>query len=552
MLKSLYINNYALIDKLELDFNSGLNVITGETGAGKSILIGALGLILGNRADKAVVNSKINKKCIIEGVFNNISESVANLLREHDFDIDDELNIRREITFSGKSRAFVNDTPASLQQLKAFASLLIDVNSQNQTYIFKKSENQLAILDDLAETSEELDSYSKSFSEWKQAKKSLQELLQREEEAQKQYDFIKFQFEELEEAGLQKGEEEGIRADLLWMDNAETIKQAVHNSSQLLSENDNNIVANLGLTLAELQPLQAIHEKYSTLFDRLNSSLIEIQDIANECEQLNESADFEPEKHSILQERLDLILSLQQKHRMQSVSELVDYKNELDNQLLDYANMSDQIAEIREVSDKLEKIVEQKANMLSEKRIKSIPEITKKIISSLKNLGMKNSDFEVNISKLTNYGQTGIDMVDFLFSSNKGHAVESISKVASGGELSRLVLSLKSLLSSNRSLPTVVFDEIDTGVSGDIASKVGVVMQQMSQTMQLITITHLPQIAAKGDFHYKVFKKDVDNVTFSGIKLLDKKERKKELALMLSGNSESKSALKMAMELMEK
>ncbi|MCK5846602.1 MAG: DNA repair protein RecN [Bacteroidales bacterium] len=550
MLKSLYINNYALIDKLELDFDSGLNVITGETGAGKSIIIGALGLILGNRADKNVVNKNTNKKCIVEGVYDKLSEKVIVLLTTNDFDVEDVLRIRREITAEGKSRAFINDTPASLSQLKSFATLLIDVNSQNQAYIFKKPEFQLSMLDDLAGTNSEMDAYTVKYKKYSELRKKYNSLIEKEKEAQKNQDFIKFQFEELELASLISGEEKQIRSELQLMDNAELIKETLYLTTQKLSENDANIVSDIEMVLSELQSLQQIHSKYVELYERLNSSLLELKDVAAEYGYLNENTEFEPEKHTQLQDRLDMILHLQQKHGLHSVEELIEYKDVLDSQLLDFGTLSQEIEMVNAEVSKSYKIVESAAAVLSKKRLRAIPMIKKRIVLGLQDLGMKDANFQISVNILENITAVGIDAVDFLFSSNKGHKADSVAKVASGGELSRLVLTLKSMLSVNKNLPTVIFDEIDTGVSGDIATKVGNVMQKMADNMQVITITHLPQIAAKGSAHYKVFKKEIEDVTYSDILLLSKEQRSQEIALMISGDANNESALKMAEELM--
>ncbi len=550
MLQSLFIYNYALIDELSLDFNSGLNVITGETGAGKSILIGALGLILGNRSDKSVVNRAINKKCIVEGVFNNLSSKINALLSDNDFDVEEELHIRREITITGKSRAFINDTPANLNQLKSLAALLIDVNSQYQTYEFKKPNYQLSVLDNLAETTETMEEYTILYQDFLSKQKLIEKLKQQDVEAKKEFDFVKFQFEELQTAELRIGEEEEIRNQLTILDNAELIKQSLHQSTILLSQNDENVLGYLEQVLALLQPIQGLHYEYEQLYQRLNSSLIELQDVASECEQLDENMEFEPHKLAELQERLDVILHLQQKHRMQSIEELIEYQDKLDNQLQEFDGLSDNIEKLQKELKQIKSKAETKAAVLSKKRLGSIPRISKKITTGLRGLGMKDAEFQVGVQIIDEIGPNGLDAIDFLFSSNKGHEVDSMLKVASGGELSRLVLTLKSMLSANRNLPTVIFDEIDTGVSGDIATKVGVVMQQMADNMQVIAITHLPQIAAKGDFHYRVFKKEVDNVVFSDIEILNSEQRKQQIALMLSGDADSKSALNMAEELL--
>jgi len=549
MLKRLYIQNYALISKLNLDFNEGLNVITGETGAGKSILIGALGLILGNRADNRSINSN-NSKCVIEGSFDSSSKLVLSFLENNDLDIENELQIRREINKNGKSRAFINDTPVSLSTLKELSSLLVDVNSQNQSYIFRNSDFQLAMLDDLSESIEVLQEYKELYTDFKAKKKLLKNLVAKEEESIKHKDFIQFQFDELSEANLTDGEDVELKSKLEWMDNAEMIKQTLFETTQSLSLGDEAMITKLELIISQLSSLNKFQEKYYELQQRLDSVLIELQDIAAEYESMFEETEFDPQQHIIVQERNDLVIRLQQKHRKNSVTELLTVLSDFEEELQSIDNVSDGIIALKLEINEIEKKLKKVANKLSAKRKKAISSIEKKIRESLHSLGMKDAIFVIEIKQSEVFTESGIDVVNFLFSSNKGHSPDLVSKIASGGELSRLVLSLKALYSSNKALPTVIFDEIDTGVSGDIASKVGSVMKQMSENMQVIAITHLPQIAAKHDWHYKVYKKEVDGITHSDIKLLNTNESIEEIALMISGDSQSKQALKMANELM--
>lgn len=550
MLKKLYIQNYALIDKLDLAFNAGLNVITGETGAGKSIIIGALGLILGNRADSSAMKNQ-KSKCVVEGIFDSLGDNVISFLKENELDIESELFLRREISTTGKSRAFINDTPVSLAQLKELSIILVDVNAQNQTYIFKDSEHQLAMLDELSDNKNLLLEYQQAYNNFIKQKKHLNDLRRQEEEALQQKDFLDFQFNELAEANLQANEDEQIKSELDILNNSETIKNQLFIASQTLSEGDDNIVAQIENLLMQISSLGNFHDDYLELDKRLKSALIEIDDIASEYERLNEEADFDPQHHAELLERIDIIIRLQQKHRKNDVNELLEFQNELDSQLQAFVSIGEQIIKaeesVRHIENKLSKL----AKKLSTKRKKSIPSIEKSIVSSLHNLGMKDAIFVIDIKSSSDFTSTGIDKVNFLFSSNKGHKADFVAKIASGGELSRLVLSLKSLLSANKSLPTVIFDEIDTGVSGDIASKVGQIMKQMADNMQVIAITHLHQIAAKANWHFKVYKKEVENITLSDIKLLNSEDRLKELALMISGDSESEQAIKMAEELLK-
>ncbi len=549
MLKKLFIQNYALIDHLELDFQDGLNVITGETGAGKSIIIGALGLVFGNRAD----NSSIDKqkgKCVIEAYYNTYGEAVLSFLQQHDLDIETELTLRREIAVTGKSRAFINDTPVTLANLKTLSTLLVDVSSQDQTVIFRDKEYQISIFDDLANTNLLAEKYLACYNDYKKQQKQLDMLVEQEYKAKQQQDFIQFQFDELFNAKLINGEEEKIKTALEWMDNAEMIKQQLFSASESLSKGEDNIIEKIEALLSQLRGIRNFKNQYADLEDRLQSALIEIQDIAFEYESLNEMTEFNILEHNDLKDRMDMLLSLMQKHRKQSVEELLLLQNEFEEQLLAYSSIEQQIEIAKQNMLAIELKLKKSGKKLSDKRRKEKKTIEKRIEQKLHALGMKDAVFVIEMDSTEHFAASGMDNIDFLFTSNKGHQVDRVSKVASGGELSRLVLALKSLLSKNRNLPTIIFDEIDTGVSGDIAAKVGELMKQMSVDIQVIAITHLPQVAAKADWHYKVYKKEVNGVTLSHIRFLEREERLKELSIMISGDSSSLRALKMAEELM--
>ncbi len=549
MLKKLFIQNYALIDYLELDFQDGLNVITGETGAGKSIIIGALGLVFGNRAD----NSSIDKqkgKCVIEAYYNTYGEAVLSFLQQHDLDIETELTLRREIAVTGKSRAFINDTPVTLANLKTLSTLLVDVSSQDQTVIFRDKEYQISIFDDLANTNLLAEKYLACYNDYKKQQKQLDVLVEQEYKAKQQQDFIQFQFDELFNAKLINGEEEKIKTALEWMDNAELIKQQLFSASESLSRGEDNIIEKIEALLSQLRGIRNFKNQYADLEDRLQSALIEIQDIAFEYESLNEITEFNVLEHNDLKDRMDMLLSLMQKHRKQSVEELLLLQNEFEEQLLAYSSIEQQIEIAKQNMLAIELKLKKSGKKLSDKRRKEKKTIEKRIEQKLHALGMKDAVFVIEMDSTENFAASGMDNIDFLFTSNKGHQADRVSKVASGGELSRLVLALKSLLSKNRNLPTIIFDEIDTGVSGDIAAKVGELMKQMSADIQVIAITHLPQVAAKADWHYKVYKKEVKGVTLSHIRFLEREERLKELSVMISGDSSSLRALKMAEELM--
>ncbi len=549
MLKKLFIQNYALIDHLELDFQDGLNVITGETGAGKSIIIGALGLVFGNRAD----NSSIDKqkgKCVIEAYYNTYGKAVLSFLQHYDLDIETELTLRREIAVTGKSRAFINDTPVTLANLKTLSTLLVDVSSQDQTVIFRDKEYQISIFDDLANTNLLAEKYLACYNDYKKQQKQLDVLVEQEYKAKQQQDFIQFQFDELFNAKLINGEEEKIKTALEWMDNAEMIKQQLFSASESLSKGEDNIIEKIEALLSQLRGIRNFKNQYADLEDRLQSALIEIQDIAFEYESLNEMTEFNILEHNDLKDRMDMLLSLMQKHRKQSVEELLLLQNEFEEQLLAYSSIEQQIEIAKQNMLAIELKLKKSGKKLSDNRRKEKKTIEKKIEQKLHALGMKDAVFVIEMDSTEHFAASGMDNIDFLFTSNKGHQVDRVSKVASGGELSRLVLALKSLLSKNRNLPTIIFDEIDTGVSGDIAAKVGELMKQMSVDIQVIAITHLPQVAAKADWHYQVYKKEVKGVTLSHIRFLEREERLKELSIMISGDSSSLRALKMAEELM--
>ncbi len=549
MLKKLFIQNYALIDHLELDFQDGLNVITGETGAGKSIIIGALGLVFGNRAD----NSSIDKqkgKCVIEAYYNTYGKAVLSFLQHYDLDIETELTLRREIAVTGKSRAFINDTPVTLANLKTLSTLLVDVSSQDQTVIFRDKEYQISIFDDLANTNLLAEKYLACYNDYKKQQKQLDVLVEQEYKAKQQQDFIQFQFDELFNAKLINGEEEKIKTALEWMDNAEMIKQQLFSASESLSKGEDNIIEKIEALLSQLRGIRNFKNQYADLEDRLQSALIEIQDIAFEYESLNEMTEFNILEHNDLKDRMDMLLSLMQKHRKQSVEELLLLQNEFEEQLLAYSSIEQQIEIAKQNMLAIELKLKKSGKKLSDNRRKEKKTIEKRIEQKLHALGMKDAVFVIEMDSTEHFAASGMDNIDFLFTSNKGHQVDRVSKVASGGELSRLVLALKSLLSKNRNLPTIIFDEIDTGVSGDIAAKVGELMKQMSVDIQVIAITHLPQVAAKADWHYQVYKKEVKGVTLSHIRFLEREERLKELSIMISGDSSSLRALKMAEELM--
>ena len=549
MLASISIKNYALINELHIDFSSGLSIITGETGAGKSILLGALGLVLGNRADLATLKNT-TRKCVVEAV---LSIDKYNL---HDFfareDIDYEINtiIRREILPSGKSRAFVNDTPVTLSVLTALRSKLIDIHSQHQTLQVSDQQFQFQLLDTFANNESKLASYQRGLAQYTSEKKRLEEIQQAQREANLQYDYNSHLYNELLEANLVEDEQEVLEEKLEKINNVEEIKQNLSEALQV-STDDTIGIQNLLYSLeSKLTKIAPYSKEYQELSERISSVKIELDDIVGELESANEQVDFNPSESTQLNDRLQLIYNLQKKHYVNSISELLLIQEELSVKVSTVENaeqcLLDQQTIVKEIANKLDVI----ALKISEARKRIIPTVSKQLEAILDNLGMSQARFKIQNTLAESYYKNGKDVLSFLFSANKGGQFGELKKVASGGELSRIMLAIKKVLSENSHLPTIIFDEIDSGVSGEISNKMAYIMSQMSQQMQVITITHLPQIAAKGNQHYKVYKEEVNNTTTTNLKQLSKDERIVEIAEMLSGKNISDSALTHARELL--
>jgi len=550
MLKKLTIQNYALIRELELSFGSGLQIITGETGAGKSIMIGALGLILGNRADVGVLNAK-DQKCVVEAFFDLDNESIAQFLKENEIDVDDVLIIRRQINPQGKSRAFVNDTPVKLPVLRELSSRLIDVNSQHQTFSLNDAKSQLQLLDDYAALSKSLLGYKKDYFIYKSLKEELKDIEEREQRAKSEKDFLQFQFDELEQANLIAGEQEKIEEDLQILNHAEEIKSRLFEVDNYLQNDENGGLDKLSQALNSIQSISSYHDDYNILYKRLNEVFIELQDVSQEIELAKEKIEFDPKRLDELSQRIDVLNRLQQKHIKNSVNDLIAFKNKIENQLLSFEQIEEDKSHLQLKIGKLFDSLSKKADEIHDFREQVIVEVQKEVEDKLANLGMNAARFIINLKKLADFGPEGRNSLQFLFSANKGVDVAPISKVASGGELSRLMLTLKYVLTAKKSLSTIIFDEIDTGVSGDIASMVGNMMKSMGEKMQIIAITHLPQIAGKAESHYKVYKVEEQDHTYSSIRRLSDEERVEELSLMISGKKKSKAAIATARELME-
>ncbi len=549
MLVSLSIKNYALIEELSIDFQSGLSIITGETGAGKSILLGALGLVLGNRADSSTLKDP-SKKCVVEVQFGIQQYGLEPFFETHDLDYEMETIIRREILPSGKSRAFVNDTPVTLNVLSDLKSKLMDIHSQHQTLQLSDQGFQFQLLDVIAGNQNKLASYKRGLKQYQSEQKKLQELLQSQREANQQYDYNLHLFNEFEEANLVNGEQEELEEKLEKINNVEEIKSNLSEALHL-TQNEEIGIQNLLNTLENrLSKISSYAKEYEELFNRLASLKIELDDIVVEVENAHDDVDFNPQEAEELNDRLNLIYNLQKKHYVSSIEELLTIWEELSDKVAVVENAEHLIEEqqnkVNEIANKLDDV----ASKISSARVSVIEKLTNKLQSILADLGMIQSRFSIEVIPSSSYFQNGKDELSFLFSANKGGQFGELKKVASGGELSRIMLAIKKVLSENSQLPTIIFDEIDTGVSGEISNKMASIMAQISKHMQVITITHLPQIAGKGNQHYKVYKQEKGETTVTELKRLNDDERIVEIAEMLSGKDISESALSHAKELL--
>jgi len=548
MLSKLHIQNYAIIDDLTIDFSNNLNIITGETGAGKSILMGALGLILGERADSSVLQEK-EKKCVVEGCFNSENKTaVKQFLIANDLDAEEELVIRREIAVNGKSRAFINDTPVNVNQLKGLSSLLVDLHQQFDTLELGDADFQREVLDALADNGALLQQYTTQFNQYTKTKKELQELQLQQTTANASYDYNKFLFDELEEAKLKTNELEELDAELKLLSNAENIKQQLGGIYFELKESEQPIVQQLKSLNNKLHSLEQYHGAIEGLNKRLLSSQIELQDIADELEQINDSVQYSPERIQEVNDKISLGYKLLKKHAVNSTNELLAVKDSLQEKLNDVLNISEAIAQKEKLTAELLKQCEQLAKNISTNRNKAIKPFTEKVNGLLKQVGMPNAQIKIELS-VVELNHFGSDAIEFLFDANKSNRFEPLRKVASGGELSRLMLCIKSLVAQKLQLPTLIFDEIDTGISGEAAKQVGNIMKELSKGHQLISITHQPQIAAKANAHYFVYKAIKADKIITSVKLLNNDERITAIAQMLSGEKPTAAALQNAREM---
>lgn len=551
MLQHLSIKNYALIDTLELELRNGFSVITGETGAGKSIILGALNLVLGKRADLKVLKAD-DSKCVVEGTFILDEKEHQAFFKSHDLDFEKQTIIRREILPSGKSRAFVNDTPVNLNVLTELAEKVIDVHSQHQNLLLSDDLYQLSLLDSFAKNEKELSDYRDSYAQFLQLQKELKKLQQIAENEAGDADYLSFLLNELNEAKLQPGEQEEIEEELQVLEHAEEIQSNLNEIIHLTDSEETNGVRNglVGIGNA-LRSLSKFHRDYEELSERLESLKIEFEDVIREVELKSGNSDFEPQRLETLDARLSLLVNLQKKHALTSVTELIEKKDELNEKVNALANVEEQLAETKIKLQQIQETLSIRAKDLHTTRKKAAPHIEKQIMDLLHLLNMKSADFKIEVSRSENYTRRGSDSITFLFTANKGLLPQALSKVASGGEMSRVMLALKAIMAQKNNLPSIIFDEIDTGVSGETAGKIGMILKGMGGAMQVIAITHLPQIASMGQEHYKVVKEAGEDSTVTNIIHLNKDERLRELARLLSGEQISDAALANARTLLE-
>lgn len=549
MLQSLSIKNYALIDDLNVTFSDGFSIITGETGAGKSILLGALSIVLGKRADLSTLKSK-EEKCIVEAEFLITKFELQSFFEENDLDFEERTIIRREILPNGKSRAFINDTPTTLNVLTELSEHLIDVHSQHQTLELADVEYQFLIIDALADTKKFIESYKKGLLVRRNLLSDLQQLLESQKEAQKQYDYNSHLLNELTEASFKEDEQEFLEETLDKLNHVEEIKNLLVEAQQIADSEEIGLSDMLNKYTAIASKLSSYGKEYESLFERMQSLKIEFEDIHNEVEKTSDSLEYSPSEIEKYNNRLQLLYNLQKKHQVSSIKELQEKQQILNEKVAVVDNAAEIInakkEEIKEVESKLNKL----ADTIHSNRSNVIPELIKKLENTLKLLEMAHTSFRISVTKKADFFTNGKDELEFLISTNKVSSFESIRKIASGGEMSRIMLAVKSILSNYSDLPTIIFDEIDTGVSGEVSNRIASVMETMSKNMQVIVITHLPQIAAKGQHHYKVFKTSINNVIKTDIKQLSATERIEEVAEMLSGKNISESALVHAKQLL--
>ena len=551
MLQTLTIQNYALISRLEIDFPSGFSVITGETGAGKSILLGALSLILGQRADAKSIKQN-EDRCLIEGIFDISSYQLDSFFSEKGWEYDSRHCIlRREIWTSGKSRAFINDSPVGLNDLKELGAFLIDIHSQHQNLLLADNQFQMQVLDVLAKNKEIRSQYLSAYREYNRIEKEINELKEKIKIRKTEEDYLRFQFNQLVETHLQSGEQETLEQESETLSHIEEIKTGLFNIGQLFSAETTGIVPALKESLKQTQSLRKIYSPSDAMVERIETAYLDLKDLAADLDSRQENLEFNPERLQEVNDRLSVIYSLQQKHRLDSVDTLIELRDNLDKQIQEIDNSGEALQELEKQSAKLYGKVKEIGEKLSQTRKAAAQTLENRLVQSVAGLGMPNIRFAVEIVPKESFDSGGFDKVTYLFSANKNLELKPVAQTASGGEISRLMLGIKSLIAGAMALPAIIFDEIDTGVSGEIADKMGDIMRRMGETMQVIAITHLPQIAAKGGTQYLVYKEENNNLTETRIACLSYDERIKEIAQMLSGATLTAAAIENAKELLK-
>lgn len=551
MLTRLVIKNYVLIRELDINFSDGLSIITGETGAGKSILLGAMGLVLGERADAKTLFDK-NNKCIIEAEFSISHYNLKDFFSQHDIDFENDTIIRREINAEGKSRAFVNDTPVNLSVLKELSSFLVDVHSQHQTLTLNTSAFQLNVLDITAGNQKQLNDYNNLFNEYKKLLKQVAELKALENKSIAESEFLQFQFDELEAAGLKSGEFEKIESELQILNNTENIVLTLDSTSDILSEGETNVLSNITQAVNRLNGIARLHPSLTDILKRIQSCNIELKDISSELTALKSQFSLNPSQLEILNDRLSVYNKLLQKHRVKNADDLIVLQQGIASQLQSFQSLADEIEKCEKQTQEIYHNLRLIAEELHNKRQKAAQSFKKDILKLLKEVSLNDAQFDIDLTTTEELTTAGTTAVRFLFSANKGVTVMELAKVASGGELSRLMLCIKALIANKTSMPTIIFDEIDTGISGEVAHKVGNLIEQLSKSRQVLAITHLPQMAGKGKTHYFVFKHIEKGIAQSRIKTLTPDERVVEIAKMLSGEVVTDASLQNARHLLIK
>ncbi|MBY0244671.1 MAG: DNA repair protein RecN [Sphingobacteriaceae bacterium] len=549
MLQKLTIRNYALIDSVDVEFDAQLNIITGETGAGKSIILGALSLILGQRAETKYFFNQ-DKKCVIEGFFKLENENLKELFDNNELDFHLETILRREISIDGKSRAFINDSPVNLTLMKQIGEKLIDIHSQHATLEINDANFQLSVVDSLANHGSELFAYKSGFKQFQQKKTALKKMQIENDERSKKQDYEQFLFDELEQADLKIGEQADLELELQLLSNAEEIKRNLLNSSILLTEQELSVSLALKECVGQLQHIEKFNATYNELTERLKSVLVEVKDISSEIIRLEDDVVFNPQRIEFINHRLDLIYTLQQKHRVTEVTDLLLIRDNLSASLANLMQSDEEIERLKIEIDFLKVDLFNRAKLISTNRHQAIDVIEKQVEEILHKIGMPSAKIKIENSVLDEFSKDGLDLISLLFSANLGQLPAPVSKVASGGELSRLMLAIKSIMAKHTDLPTIIFDEVDTGISGEVALRVGSVIDELSKNMQVVCITHLPQIAAKGETHYFVYKNEIGERTTTSIKKLNNEDRIITIAEMLSGSNPGLSAIENAKDLL--